>query len=89
MAVNSRLEEYASVLRIRTSGYRRNAAITGALFSFAFLAFVASGLVGGTWGRPQALELAGVAVLGSAFLTAWVRLEIARALAQVVTALRA
>jgi hypothetical protein len=88
MAANPRLEELASLLEIRKKGYRRSAAITGGLFALGAVAVLLSGLVGEGGKRSLILEALIVAALGIGWGATWVRLEVARGLSQMVTALR-
>jgi hypothetical protein len=88
MAPGTRLDEFASLLEIRKTGYRRSAAITGVLFALGAVAFLASGLIGDVGGRSLVLEAAIVAALGIGWGATWVRLEVARGLSQAITALR-
>ncbi len=88
MPEGPRLDELASLLEIRKKGYRRSAAITGALFALGAAAFLVSGLLGDAGERSLVLEASIVAALGIGWGATWVRLEVARGLAQMVTALR-
>ena len=88
MSRSDPLGDYAALLGIRAKGYGRNSAISCFLFLLAFAAFIVSKWAGGAEERSKLLEVVIIVPLGVTWLTTWVRHEIAKAQAELVTTLR-
>jgi hypothetical protein len=75
MASYDRLTTYLDLLKVRQTGRKRTATITGVLFFAALLITLAAGLLGR--GGAQMVLIAVVdASLGLSYMMTWVRLEI-------------
>ena len=76
----SHIESYSALLHIRRTARRRDVLIVGGMFLVFSLGTFALGLLGGMSGRSVYVVSAMLIVFGVAFVAAWVRLEIAKAL---------
>ena len=76
------------MLRIRRAAWRRDVIITGGLFLVAAVGALASGLLDAIDGRSAYLVLGVVMPMGFGFLSAWVRLEIVKALMELADTLQ-
>jgi hypothetical protein len=88
MLTSDHLEGYLGLLRIRQAAWRRDAIITGGLFLVSALVIFASGLLGAIDGRSAYLVLGVFMAMGFGFLSAWVRLEIVKALMELADTLQ-
>lgn len=80
MLTSDHIDAYSALLRIRRAARRRDVVVAGGVFLVFILATVALGLLSGMSGRSVYLVSAMLIAFGLAFVTAWVRLEIVRAL---------
>jgi hypothetical protein len=78
--MNEPLENYVALLRIRYKAGRRTTAITGILFLLSVLGIFANGMLGNPSDRSTILIGIVVLTMGVAYMTAWVRFEIVKAL---------
>jgi hypothetical protein len=88
MLTSDHLEGYLGLLRIRRAAWRRDVIITGGLFLVAAVGALASGLLGAIDGRSVYLVLGVFMAMGFGFLSAWVRLEIVKALMELADTLQ-
>ena len=80
MPTSDHMEAYSSLLHIRRAARRRDVAVTGGLFLAFVLGTLALGLLGVMSDRSVYLVSAMLIAFGLGFVTAWVRLEIVKAL---------
>jgi hypothetical protein len=78
------LSQYASLLEIRQRAARRDAIITGGIFSIAVLATIALGLLDKLQGRSVYVVLGLLLAFGLGYIQIWVRLEIINASRELV-----
>ena len=82
------LEEYTSTVRIRRRAGRRDARIAGAVFLVVVIAAISYGLLRTPNARSVYLMAALLIGLGLSFVMAWVKLEVATRLLELMDHLR-
>ena len=81
---SSELENYLSLLNIRRTAERRDALITGGAFFLSLAAMVVFGLLDQISGKSVYLITAMMIAFGLGYLTTWTKLEITKALIELI-----